>query len=84
MSANKYKTGRAKITSALYGYGDAPLERHPNCINERQVIAKRLDDFINGIDQSKLLRDELISAGLSPDLIKEGVRYHIEFMLGAK
>jgi hypothetical protein len=84
MSRYKYRTGRRLITSALYSTGaqDATAQSAPDFTFERTVIVDRLNQVIEGISLSRILRDELISVGLSPDMVREGIGYHIEFLQG--
>lgn len=80
MSANKYRTSRTMITSALYGYEDASRIRRPVDTEQRAIIADRVGCVIEAIEASPLLREELIACGLSPELISEGLKHHAEFL----
>lgn len=87
MSAHKYHTGRRMVTAALYSGGKqaASMVRKPSDQSaERAIIANRVNTVIAGIDASPMLREELIACGLSPNLITEGLKYHIEFIEGEK
>lgn len=87
MSLRKYHTDRRMVTAALYSCGKEPATsvQNPQChAAERSIVADRVNAVIAGIDASPMLRDELIACGLSPELIVEGLKYHIKFMDGEK
>lgn len=78
----KYNTSRRMITAALYSAGseNAQPANKPDCADERVIIADRLNCLLAGIEASPILREEIIACGLSPQLLTEGVKYHIEFI----
>lgn len=82
MSRLRYRTGRRMITSALYSTGseNAQSQRAPDCTDERAIIGDRLNCLLAGIDASPMLREEIIACGLSPLLLAEGIKYHIELI----
>lgn len=83
MSWRKYHTGRRMITSALYSGGKesaSSLRKPVDQSEERAIIVDRIHCVIAGVAVSSMLRDELIACGLSPELLTEGLKYHLEFI----
>lgn len=82
MSRHRYRTGKDMITAALYSAGkeDATGRGKPADAETIAIIANRLNQVIEGISISAMLREELIACGLSPDLVANGIKYHVEFL----
>lgn len=71
----KYVENRERLVSVIYGYGGTTVPEV-----EKSIIVDRLQAVVVAIDQSSFLRDELIAIGLAPEVVQEGLNYHMEFL----